>query len=164
LSALSNLDPPLVEDFRDLLVAFADGAVEFVLIGGWALALHGYARGTDDMDVFVRPTHDNSRRVFAALAAFGAPVAAHGVTAGLFAQQGYGYRMGVKPNLIEVLTSIDGVDFDAVIEGAKTFDLDGRCIPFIGRAALIRNKRAAGRAKDLADLAWLESHREPDDG
>lgn len=146
-----------------MLIAFADGDVEFLLIDGWALALHGYARGTDDMDVFVRPTRANAQRVFAALAAFGAPVAAHGVTAGLFEQQGYGYRMGIKPNLIEVLTSIDGIDFDAAIEGAKTFVLDGRHIPFIGRAALMRNKRAAGRPKDLADLAWLESHREADD-
>ena len=159
---MRDVSPPLVEDFRDLLLAFADGGVEFVLIGGWALALHGYARGTDDMDVFVRPSHDNAQRVFAALVAFGAPVAAHGVTANLFEQQGYGYRMGIKPNLIEVLTSIDGVDFDGALKGAKTFDLDGRQIPFIGRAALMQNKRAAGRPKDLADLAWLESHSEPD--
>lgn len=60
---MSDLDPPLFEDFRDLLVAFADGSVEFVLIGGWALALHGYARGTDAMDVFVRPTRQKSRGV-----------------------------------------------------------------------------------------------------
>jgi hypothetical protein len=160
---LSALDPPLVDDFRDLLVAFADGGVDFVVIGGWALALHGYARGTDDMDVFVRSTRDNAQRVFDALTAFGAPVAAHGVTADLFAKQGYGYRMGVKPNLIEVLTSIDGVDFDAAANGARTFELDGRQIPFIGRSALMLNKRAAGRPKDLADLAWLESHPEPDD-
>jgi hypothetical protein len=115
-------------------------------------------RGTDDMDVFVRSTHDNAQRVFSALVAFGAPVAAHGVTSGLFEQQGYGYRMGVKPNLIEVLTSIDGVSFEAAIADAKTFELDGRKIPFIGRATLQQNKRAAGRPKDLAHLAWLEAH------
>jgi hypothetical protein len=159
---LNNADS-LIEDFRDLLLAFSDGAVEFLLIGGWALALHGYARGTDDMDVFVRATPDNAQRVFRALAAFGVPLAAHGVTPRVFEQQGYGYRMGIKPNLIEVLTSIDGVDFDAALQGAKTFVLDGRRIPFIGRAALMQNKRAAGRPKDLADLAWLESHQEPDE-
>lgn len=160
---MSDPDLPLVEDFRDLLVAFADGGVEFVLIGGWALALHGYARGTDDMDVFVRASHDNAQRVFKALATFGAPLAAHGVTPSLFEQQGYGYRMGIKPNLIEVLTTIDGVDFDTALDGAKTFVLDGRRIHFIGRAALMQNKRAAGRPKDLADLAWLESHHPPDE-
>ncbi len=122
-------EPLLVDDFRDLLVAFVDGDVDFVLVGGWALALHGYARGTDDMDLFVRPSPENARRVFAALATFGAPVAAHGVTEGLFAHPGYGYRMGVKPNLIEVLTSIDGVDFEQAIEGSRTFELDGRQVP-----------------------------------
>ena len=155
---MQSLEPPLVDDFRDLLIAFADEGVEFVLIGGWALALHGYARGTDDMDVFVRPTRDNARRVYAALATFGAPVAAHGVTEELFAQEGYGYRMGVKPHLIEILTRIDGVAFEEARQGARSFELEGRAVPFIGRSALLRNKRAAARPKDLADVAWLEDH------
>jgi hypothetical protein len=71
----------------------------------------------------------NAQRVFEALATFGAPLAAHGVTPGLFEQQGYGYRMGIKPNLVEVLTSIDGVDFDAALEGAKTLVLSARFSP-----------------------------------
>ena len=155
---MDALDPPLVDDFRDLLVAFVDGQVEFVLIGDWALALHGYARGTDDMDVLVRATPENAQRVYAALIAFGAPTAAHGVTANLFAHEGYGYRMGLKPNLIEILTKVDGVDFDEAVRDAGTFTLEGREVPFIGRAALLKNKKAAGRPKDLADVAWLEEH------
>jgi hypothetical protein len=59
---LSDDKATFAEDFRDLLIAFADGAVEFLLIGGWALALHGYARGTDDMDVFVYATHEAASR------------------------------------------------------------------------------------------------------
>lgn len=152
----------LVDDFRELLTSFADEGVEFVLIGGWALALHGYGRGTDDLDVLVRPSADNAARVFRALVRFGAPVSAHGVSEGLFAQAGYGYRMGVKPNLIEVLTQVNGIDFDEAISETKRFELDGRLIPYIGRQALLKNKRAAGRPKDLADVDWLERH--PDDG
>lgn len=161
---MDALDPPLVEDFRDLLIAFVDGQVEFVLIGGWALALHGYARGTDDMDLLVRPTPDNAARVYDALANFGAPVSAHGVSADLFAQEGYGYRMGLKPNLIEILTKVDGIDFDEAVRGAGSFALEGRAVPFIGRAALLKNKRAAARPKDLADVAWLEEHPDKGDG
>ncbi len=146
----------LVDDFKDLLVALADEGVDFVLIGGWALALHGYGRGTDDLDVLVRPTAENASRVFRALSQFGAPVAAHGVTEELFARQGYGYRMGVKPYLIEILTKVDGIDFDEAVDGAGRFELEGRSVPFIGRAALLKNKRAAGRPKDLADVDWLE--------
>ena len=97
----------LSQDYRDLLVCLADAGAEFLLVGGWALALHGHGRGTDDMDVFVRPGPANAERVFRALVAFGAPVAAHGVSAGLFANAGYGYRIGVRPNVIELLTKID---------------------------------------------------------
>ena len=149
---------PFVEDFKDLLIAFADEQVEFVLVGGWALALHGYGRGTDDLDVLVRPAKENAHRVYRALCEFGAPVAAHGVSEGLFARAGYGYRMGVKPHLIEVLTRIDGVDFEEASDGAEHFELEGRLIPFIGRGPLLKNKRAAGRPKDLADVEWLEKH------
>lgn len=151
-------EPALNHDFRDLLICLADAGAEFLLIGGWAMALHGHGRGTDDMDVLVRPTRENAARVYRALRDFGAPVAAHGVTEGLFAQQEYGYRVGLRPNLIEILTSIDGVDFDQARADQQYFELEGRRIPFIGRQALIANNRAAGRAKDLADVEWLEQH------
>ncbi len=150
----------LPADFRDLLVALSDAGAEFVLIGGYALAAHGYVRATDNLDVFVRPTPDNATRIFAALAAFGAPVAAHGVNEGLFAAPGYGYRIGVKPNLIELLTEIDGVSFDEAVRDHRVIEVDGREVPVIGRSALVANKRAAARAKDLADVEWLEQHPE----
>lgn len=70
--------------------------------------------------------------------------------------------MGPKPNLIEILIKVDGVDFDEAIRGAGSFTLEGRAVPFIGRAALLKNKKAAARPKDLADVAWLEEH--PDEG
>lgn len=157
---MTSATTAFVDDFRDLLTTFADEKVEFVLIGGWALALHGYGRGTDDLDVLVRPSADNAARVYRALVRFGAPVDAHGVSEGLFTQHGYGYRMGIKPHLIEVLTKIDGIDFAEVIADSKRIELDGRVIPYIGRKALLKNKRAAGRPKDLADVDWLERHPE----
>ncbi len=148
----------LNQDFRDLLLALADAQVEFVLIGGWALAVHGHARGTDDLDVLVRATPENATRVLAALAAFGAPIEAHNVTEELFASEGYGYRMGIKPNLIELLTTISGVSFDEAIAGHHTIVVDSRTIPVMRRDALLANKRAAGRPKDLPDVARPESH------
>ncbi len=148
----------LNQDYRDLLILLSDEGARFLLIGGWALALHGHGRGTDDMDVFVQPTEENAARVFRALAAFGAPIAAHGITEGLFAHEGYGYRLGTKPNLIELLTRIDGLSFDEAYRDHLTFDLEGRDVPYIGRAALLRTKLAAGRPKDLADAEWLREH------
>lgn len=158
-STLTN-ETGFVDDFRELLTTFADEDVDFVLIDGWAMGLHGHGRGTDDLDVLVRPSPENAARVFHSLVRFGVPVAAHGVTEGLFAQSGYGYRMGAKPNLIEVLTKIDGIDFDDAVADGLRFELDGRAIPYIGRQALLVNKRAAARPKDLADVAWLEKHPE----
>lgn len=157
---MTNETDALVEDFRELLTTFADQEVEFVLIGAWAMALHGHGRGTDDLDVLVRPTRENAERVFRALVRFGAPVVAHGVTEGLFAQSGYGYRMGVKPNLIEILTKVDGIEFDEAVADGNVFELDGREIPYIARQALLKNKQAAGRPKDLADVDWLKRHPE----
>lgn len=145
-------------DFRDLLHELSAAGAEFVLIGGWALAAHGYGRGTDDLDVLVRANEHNAARVFAALAAFGAPVSQHGVGAQLFASEGYGYRMGVKPNLVEILTVIDGVSFDEVWADRVEIELAGVSVPIMGRRSLLANKRASGRPKDLADVDWLERH------
>lgn len=152
----------LPTDFRDLLVELADAGADFVVVGGYAMAAHGHVRGTDDLDVLVRSDAANAARVFAALAAFGAPVAAHGVTPDLFTRPGYGYRFGVKPHLVELLTEVDGVTFDEAMQGHRRVEIEGRSVPIIGRRALLANKRAAGRPKDLADAAWLEAHPEPD--
>jgi len=150
------------DDFTDLLVALRDEDVEFLLVGGWAMAVHGHGRGTDDLDVWVRASPDNAAKVFRALVRFGAPVQAHQVRPEDFAAERYGYRFGQKPQLIEILTTVTGVAFDEAWSQRRTFELEGRKIPCIGRRALLANERAAARPKDLADVDWLEAHPEPD--
>lgn len=151
---MPTLDLP--DDFQDLLVELADAGAEFVLIGGWAMAVHGRPRATDDLDVLVRATPENSARVHAALAAFGAPVGPHGVDPSTFATEGPAYRFGTKPLRAEVLTQISGVTFEDAARDALLTTVDGRAVYVIGRDALVRNKRAAGRHKDLDDVEWLE--------
>ena len=151
----------LPQDFSDLLIELCEAHADFLLVGGWAVILYGHVRATDDMNIFVRPSAANSERVFAALEAFGAPLQAHAVAPRHFANEGDAYRFGIAPLKIEVLTKISGVSFDEALEGAKTFELDGRRIPYIGKAALIANKKSAGRHEDLADVEELE--RLPDD-
>jgi len=146
----------LSQDFKELLVEFADAKAEFLVIGGHAVARHGYVRATLDLDVLVRPSADNARRVIEALAKFGAPLTTHGVTTADFAKTGTVYQIGVPPCRVDVLTSIAGVTFDEATASSVAADLDGRTIPFIGREALIRNKRAAGRPKDIVDADHLE--------
>jgi hypothetical protein len=144
------------QDFADLLIELRNADAEFLLVGGWAVILYGHVRATDDMDIFVRATKPNSERVFAALVGFGAPLQAHGISADYFANEGDAYRFGIAPFKVEVLTQISGVSFDEALQGSKTFELDGHLIPYIGKAALIQNKRAAARNKDLADVEELE--------
>lgn len=151
---MTELDLP--QDYVDLLHELHDAEVEFVLVGGWAVAVHGHGRATDDMDVFIRATPGNAARVFAALRSFGAPLDAHGVTEELFAEERYGYRMGRKPLLIEILTSIDGVSFDEAAKDAIDVNVAGVRVPVIGLQSLLKNKCAAGRPKDLADIDALE--------
>jgi hypothetical protein len=147
----------LPQDYEDLLREFVETGVDFLLVGGWAVAVHGHGRGTDDMDLLVAANEANASRVVAALQRFGAPLDAHGVTEGLFATERYGYRLGRKPLLIEVLTRIDGVSFEEARHDAVMVEVAGLTIPVIGRRALLTNKRASGRPKDLADVEALES-------
>jgi hypothetical protein len=150
-----NLDG-LNEDFRDLLLLFADADVEFLVIGAYALALHGVPRASGDIDLFVRPTPENAAKVYAQLVQFGAPVAALGVRIGDLSRPGVIYQIGLPPRRIDVLTDISGLSFDEAWSSREQATLEGRVIPYIGRAAFIKNKEAAGRPKDLADADRLK--------
>jgi hypothetical protein len=145
----------LPEDFRDLLIELADAGAEFVLVGGHAVAFHGHPRATKDMDVLIRANTSNAERVYRALAAFGAPLEAFQVGAADFATYEGVLQIGLPPRRVDILNRADGISFDeAVAEGAG-FTLEGRTIPVIGRAALVKNKRASGRAQDIADIEAL---------
>ena len=149
--------PALNDDFRDVLACLREAGAEFVIVGAHALAAHHLPRATGDLDVLVRPSTTNASRVFRALAEFGAPLDAHGVTAADFAAEGNVYQLSLPPRRIDILTSISGVSFDEAWRGRVDVTIDGEAVPVLGRDELIRNKRAAGRPKDLADVAALES-------
>ncbi|MCK6573472.1 nucleotidyltransferase family protein [Myxococcota bacterium] len=148
--------PRLLEDTRDLLDAFEDAGVAYIVVGAHALAAHGIPRATGDFDVLVRPDRANATRVLAALRHFGAPVEAHGLEVSDFTRPATVYQMGLPPRRIDVLTSVSGVDFDEAWASRIEAEVDGRRLPVLGRAALLKNKRASGRPKDLLDVAALE--------
>jgi hypothetical protein len=145
----------LNEDFRDLLLEFADSEVDFVIVGAFAVAYHGVPRATGDLDVFVKPGAENAKRVFDALVRFGAPLASAGVRPEDFETPGIVYQIGQPPRRIDVLTEISGVSFDQAWASRQTVQFEGRDVSFIGREELLRNKKSAGRPKDLADLSRL---------
>lgn len=145
----------LNEDFLDLLVLLADAGVEFVIVGAYALSFHGAPRASGDIDLLVRPTSANASRLYEALARFGAPLDAAGLTAADFARPGTVYQIGLPPRRIDILTEISALTFDEVWASRVTAEVGGRSVSFIGRAALLRNKEATGRLKDAADAARL---------
>ncbi|MCB9739545.1 MAG: hypothetical protein H6747_09780 [Deltaproteobacteria bacterium] len=149
----------LPQDYEDLLTALVAEAVDFVLIGGWAVAVHGHGRATDDLDLLVRANAANAEAILRALHAFGAPIEQHGVDATLFATEGPGYRMGRRPVLVEILTKISGIDYAEATRDTVPVQVGAVTVRVIGRAALLRNKRAAGRLKDLADIEALGTKR-----
>jgi hypothetical protein len=145
--------PLLTDDFREFLRLLGAQRVEYLLIGGYAVALHGYPRATVDLDIWVRVERDNAARIVAALHDFGfdSPLLAER----LFLLPDQIVRFGVPPFRIELLTSIAGVDFDACRARAVLMEIDGLTVPVISLDDLKINKRAAGRHKDLADLEYL---------
>lgn len=142
----------LPDDFRDLLIELADAGAEFVLVGGHAVAFHGHPRATKDMDVLIRASTGNAELVYRALANFGAPLAAFEVQAADFATYDGVLQIGLPPRRVDILNRADGITFDEAIAEGAWLALDGRAIPVIGRAALLKNKRAAGRPQDVADV------------
>jgi S1-C subfamily serine protease len=150
---------PVPEDFVDLVACLNAEAVDFIIVGAHALAIYGSPRATGDLDVLVRPASENAQRVFRALVSFGAPIVQHGLTIADFSTPGTVYQMGLPPHRIDILTEISGVTYDEASADATTAKLGSERARFIGLDAMIRNKRATGRTKDLADAEALEEIR-----
>jgi predicted nucleotidyltransferase len=149
----------LPHDFEDLLVELYDAGVEFVVIGGHAVAYHGHPRATKDLDVLVRSVPENAERVYRALAAFGAPLETFEVREDDFTTYDGILQIGLPPRRIDILNQAAGTSFDEAIADGEFFEIEGRRIPVIGLDALLRNKAAAGREQDRADIANLERGR-----
>jgi hypothetical protein len=149
--------PELNEDFRDMLVALNRANVEFLVIGAHALAAHGLPRATGDFDILVKPSLENAGRLMRALDDFGAPTRAHGVDVADFQREGNVYQIGVVPRRIDILTEISGVSFDEAWSSRMPVRVSGSDFAVLGREALIKNKRATGRDKDILDVRALEA-------
>ncbi len=147
----------LPDDFRDLLVELDEAGVDFVVVGGFAVAFHGHPRATKDIDILVRPERENAARTYRALAAFGAPLASFEVSEADFATYDGVLQIGLPPRRIDILTNVSGIGFDEAAADAPTLEVDGRAIRIIGLAALLKNKRASAREQDLADVKALEN-------
>lgn len=141
-------------DLIDLLAAFNDHDVEYIVVGAHALAAHGHVRATRDLDVWVRPTPGNAAKAFTALSVFGAPL--QDLTKEDLAIAGTVYQIGVDPVRVDIITTIDGVRFEEAWPDRVIVPMDGSSVPVLSRHHLIANKKASGRLQDLADVERLE--------
>jgi hypothetical protein len=145
----------MTKDFKDLLRALNANAAEYLIIGGYALAVHLIPRTTGDLDLFIRSDQENAKAVFRALKQFGAPL--EGMTEADFVD-GTIFQIGQEPDRIDILQRIDGITFDEAwanrIEGKIDDEVPASVI---SRDDLIRNKLASGREQDLLDVKKLRA-------
>ncbi len=146
----------LNQDYREMLSLLLENKVEFLLIGAYALAVHGFPRATGDIDIFVKPDAENAQFIIKTLEEFGAPLS--GISVLDFEKPGIILQIGVAPRRIDIITEIDGLTFEEASEGKEIVEIDELKIPVISKLNLIRNKRATGRDKDKIDVENLEQN------
>jgi hypothetical protein len=140
-------------DFKELLSVFHAHRVRYLVVGAYAVSVHAQPRATKDLDILIRRDSENAKAVYAALAQFGAPL--EGLTSADLVERGSYFRMGNEPVAIDILSEIEGVEFDAAWEHRIEDVVDlatGLKANFISREDLIKAKLAAGRPQDLADV------------
>jgi predicted nucleotidyltransferase len=146
---------PIPRDFRDFIALLNARRVRYLIIGGYAVAYHGYPRTTGDLDVFVELSQANARALLAVFTEFG--FSADRLSPEFFMDRGEVVRLGREPMRLEILNDISGVFFSECYRRRVRARMEGLTINFIDLPELIANKRASGRAKDLADLENLPS-------
>ncbi|MBL7131425.1 MAG: hypothetical protein ISS45_08515 [Candidatus Omnitrophica bacterium] len=144
----------LPQDFKELLQLLNSKKIEYLVIGGYAVAFHGHPRATGDIDIWIAISKDNARKTVEALKKFGFDTP--NLKNSLFLKKGQNIRMGNPPLRIEILTSIDGVKFSECYKNKKTATINNIKINFISLPDLKKNKKASGRLQDLADIENLE--------
>lgn len=148
----------LNEDYREMLQILLGNDVRFLVVGAYALGAYGYPRATGDFDIWVDTSPDNSKKIYASLAQFGAPLS--DISETTFTEEGIMFQIGIAPRRIDLITHIDGVDFKEAYETKKVIEVDHLRIPFISRDNLIKNKRSTGREKDKLDAEYLSGNPE----
>jgi hypothetical protein len=143
------------QDFAEMLGALCDQQAEFLVVGAYAMAAHGFPRATGDIDIWVRPTPENAEKVWQALMTFGSPL--FNLTKQDLCDPGVVFQIGLPPNRIDILTRITGVEFEKAWGDRLQITIQDRTIPVLGRQDLIHNKLTTGRPKDLGDAETLKN-------
>ncbi|MCK5267289.1 MAG: nucleotidyltransferase [Spirochaetes bacterium] len=145
----------LNQDYKEMLSLLLENKVEFLLVGAYALAVHGFPRATADIDIFVKPSPENASFLYKTLEKFGAPL--ENISTDDFAHPGIILQIGVAPRRIDIITKIDGLTFDEASKEKEIIEIAGISIPVISKQNLIINKLATGRDKDKIDVKNLKN-------
>jgi len=145
------------EDFKDFIESLNKFGVEYILIGGYAVILHGYHRTTGDLDIWVNPTEINYKKLINAFSFFGFPTDAIDLRRFLNAEAYNVFTFGRPPMAIDIVTSIQGVDFKDANQNASKVQVQGIVVRLLSMSDLILTKKASGRFKDLDDLENLDN-------
>jgi len=145
----------LNQDYKEMLSLLLDNKVEFLLVGAYALAAHGFPRATADIDIFVKPNSENASALYKTLEKFGAPL--ENISRDDFAHPGIILQIGVAPRRIDIITKIDGLTYDEASKGKEIIEIESLLIPVISKQNLIINKLASGREKDKIDARNLKN-------
>lgn len=127
-----------------------------MVVGGYALAFHGYVRGTGDIDLWIRISDENVQKVWSALKIFGEPL--FDLKIEDLKTSGMVFQMGLPPNRIDIINKIEGVEYSDAFVNRTFVDVETMQIPVIDRADLLKNKQTMNRPKDIGDIAWLENN------
>ena len=147
----------LNEDYKEMLQILLNNKVRFLVVGAYAMGAYGYPRATGDIDIWVEASSENSEKIHQSLSEFGAPLSE--VTKTTFCEEGIVFQIGVAPRRIDIITKIDGVDFNKAYSDKQKMEIEGIKIPFLSKEDLIKNKESTGREKDQLDAKYLrENH------
>lgn len=148
------MTPDLNKDLSEFVELLVAHKVEFVVVGGFALAFHGHPRYTQDIDFFVRPSVENAEKLERTVKEFG--FESLGLTSADFCDPNIVIQLGHEPNRVDLITGIDGLSFEEAWVNKVSGKLGGKSVWFISASDFLKNKRASGRAKDIADAEEIE--------
>jgi predicted nucleotidyltransferase len=147
----------LAKDFEEFVALLNKHDVEYMVVGGYALAFHGKPRHTGDLDIWINISEQNAEKLLLVIKEFG--LASLGLEKADFINSGYITQIGYPPLRIDILNNIDGLEFKEAIKNKESIDVDGLLINYIGLHDFITNKKASGRSQDLTDIKEIEKKR-----
>jgi len=142
------------QDFKEFVELLQKNSAEYLIVGGYAVGIHGHPRFTGDLDIWLNPSPENAKRILTTVNEFG--FSSFKLTESDFTKEGNVIQLGYPPLRIDLLTSIDGVTFQECFDNRKEVEMEGVIVNFIGYWDLLKNKKESGRPKDIDDIEHLK--------